>query len=156
MSIIKGTAFWASVQQPNTKFEPVWSIDVCNLDDAAKATLKNDGLEDKIKNKEDERGDFIQLKQKVHARDGSMFVQPKVIDSSKNEFTDLIGNGSTVAAKYATRDYDFAGNVGVTADLKAVQVIKLVPYEGKAPEEEEDDFESYEPSDVEDLPVATA
>ena len=32
MSVISGTAYWASIQSPNTKFEPHrWSINVGNL-----------------------------------------------------------------------------------------------------------------------------
>ena len=36
MSVISGTAYWASIQSPNTKFEPNWQIDVGNLDAANK------------------------------------------------------------------------------------------------------------------------
>jgi hypothetical protein len=43
MSIITGKAQWASVIQPNTKYEPVWCIDVCNLDAKSKKILKADG-----------------------------------------------------------------------------------------------------------------
>ena len=46
MSVISGTAYWASIQSPNTKFEPgTWSIDVGNLDAANKAIAEKDGLQ---------------------------------------------------------------------------------------------------------------
>ena len=45
-NIISGTAFWASVVAPNTTFDAdgVWEVNVCNLDDEAKATLEADGI----------------------------------------------------------------------------------------------------------------
>jgi len=144
MSIIQGTAFWASVTQPNTKFEPVWSIDVCNLSAQAKKTLKADGLSSKIKN-DPEKGDYITIKQKVHRRDGTEFEAPKVVDAMKRPFTALIGNGSTVAVKYSVRDWEYAGKSGVTADLKAVQVINLIPYG------DDEDFDVVSGGNLDDL-----
>tara|TARA_R110000765_G_scaffold110186_1_gene201507 strand:- start:19627 stop:20097 length:471 start_codon:yes stop_codon:yes gene_type:complete len=146
MSIIQGTAYWASVTQPNTTYEPVWSVDVGNLSAAAKKTLKADGLEDKIKNKDDEKGDFINIKQKVNKRDGSTFEPPKVVDGMKRPFDSLIGNGSEVAVKYTAREWEYNGKAGITADLKAVQVIKHIPYG------DGEDFDTVGGNDLNDIP----
>jgi|TARA_R110000787_G_scaffold4306_7_gene16679 hypothetical protein len=146
MSIIQGTAYWASVTQPNTTYEPVWSVDVGNLSAAAKKTLKADGLGDKIKNKDDEKGDFINIKQKVNKRDGSTFEPPKVVDGMKRPFASLIGNGSEVAVKYTAREWEYNGKAGITADLKAVQVIKHIPYG------DGEDFDTIGGNDLDDIP----
>jgi hypothetical protein len=148
MSIITGKAQWASVIQPNTKYEPVWCIDVCNLDAKAKKILKADGIAHKIKNVGDDRGDFIKITQKVDKRDGTKFDAPKVVDGMKRPFTQLIGNGSEVAVKYKARDWDHAGKSGITADLKAVQVLKHVPY---GDGEDFDIVESSTGGDVDDM-----
>ena len=51
MSVISGTAYWASITSPNTTFDAdgTWSIDVGNLDADNKALAEKDGLA--IKNK---------------------------------------------------------------------------------------------------------
>jgi hypothetical protein len=148
MSIITGKAQWASVIQPNTKYEHVWCIDVCNLDAKSKKILKADGIAHKIKNVGDDRGDFIKITQKVDKRDGTKFDAPKVVDGMKRPFTQLIGNGSEVAVKYKARDWEHGGKSGITADLKAVQVLKHVPY---GDGEDFDIVESSTGGDVDDM-----
>ena len=70
--VISGKAYWASIATPNTTFDPdgVWTVDVGNLDKAAIDQLKNDGLT--VKNKGDDRGDFVTIKRKVRRKDGQM------------------------------------------------------------------------------------
>ena len=148
MSIITGKAQWASVIQPNTKYEHVWCIDVCNLDAKSKKILKADGVADQIKNVGDDRGDFIKITQKVDKKDGTKFDAPKVVDGMKRPFTQLIGNGSEVAVKYKARDWEHAGKSGIKADLKAVQVLKHVPY---GDGEDFDIVESSTGGDVDDM-----
>ena len=65
MAVISGKAYWASVTNPNTTFDAdgVWTIDVGNLDKKAIAQLKDEGLT--IKNKGDDRGDFVSIKRIV-------------------------------------------------------------------------------------------
>ena len=72
MSVISGTAYWASITNPNTTFDSdgAWSVDICNLDEKSLTTVKNDGLS--LKNKGDERGDFVSIKRKVRRKDGSL------------------------------------------------------------------------------------
>jgi hypothetical protein len=148
MSIITGKAQWASVIQPNTKYEHAWCIDVCNLDAKSKKILKADGVADQIKNVGDDRGDFIKITQKVNKKDGTKFDAPKVVDGMKRPFTQLIGNGSEVAVKYKARDWEHAGKIGIKADLKAVQVLKHVPY---GDGEDFDIVESSTGGDVDDM-----
>ena len=129
MSVIKGNAYWASIVSPNTTYDSdgVWSIDVGNLDKKNIEIAKNDGLE--IKNKGDDRGDFVTVKRKVRRKDGSMNKAPEVKDAQKRTMINtLIGNGSEVNVLYSTYEWEFKGRSGVSADLRAIQVTNLVPY----------------------------
>jgi len=125
MTIITGKCYWAKVQAPDTAYEPQWSIDICVDDNNREAILK-DGLT--IKNKGDERGDFIQIRQKVSRRDGTENNPPIILDAQKNPMTKLIGNGSIVNVQYTPFEWSMNGKSGVSPLLKKVQVVNLVPY----------------------------
>jgi len=137
MSIISGDAYWAHVITPNTKFNPdgEWSIEVCNLDDTNKKIAKSDGLT--IKNKGDERGDFVTLKQYARTKDGT-FRPMSVKDAQRNLFPNdkRVGNGSKINASYYPKEYTQYGG-GVKGYLQGVQVVNLVEYNT-------DDFEVVE------------
>ena len=77
MTVITGKAYWAHVQNPNTSFEPEYSIDIC-VDDNNRAAIEADGLT--IKNKGDERGDFVHIRQRVARRDGTQNDAPIVVE----------------------------------------------------------------------------
>ena len=129
MSVLKGNAYWASIVSPNTTFDSdgVWSIDVGNLDKKNTDKAKADGLS--VKNKGDDRGDFVTVKRKVRRKDGNMNKAPEVVDAGKRAMSGtLIGNGSEVNVLYSTYDWEFKGRSGTSADLRAVQVTNLVPY----------------------------
>ena len=151
MSIISGEAYWAHVITPNTKFNPdgEWSIEVCNLDAKNKKIAEGDGLT--IKNKDDDWGDFVTLKQYARTKDGS----PRKIsvkDSQRNPFPNdkLIVNGSKVNVSYFPKEYTVYGG-GVKGYLNAVQVVDLVEYKT-------DDFDvvdGYTNQDVGEVPFAS-
>ena len=129
MSVISGTAYWAAITNPNTTFDSdgVWTVDVSNLDKKNLAVVKKDGLA--IKNKGDDRGDFVTVKRKVRRKDGGMNKAPEVVDAQKrNMIGTLIGNGSEVNVLYSTYEWEFKGRSGVSADLRAIQVTNLIPY----------------------------
>ena len=44
----------------------------------------------------------------------------------------LVGNGSKVNVLYTTYEWKYKGCSGVSADLKKIQVVDLVPYQGDA------------------------
>lgn len=126
---VEGTAYWASVVVPNTTFEPKWSIDLSIDDKTAEELAGIEGVT--IKNKDDERGNFISLKRNVEDRSGNEKKAPKIIDSQNNAWDDrLIGNGSRVCVKFHTYPYNYRGKSGYSAELDAVQVIDLVEYGG--------------------------
>ena len=153
--VISGTAYWASVITPNTKFDAdgVWTIDVGNLDDLNKKKAQKDGLT--IKNKGDEKEDFVTFKRKVRNAKGSLNRQPNVVDANKRLITDtMIGNGSKVNVLYEPFEWNFGGKTGVSADLRAVQVTELVPYST----EEDDAFDvvpdGFTSDEAEDIPFS--
>jgi hypothetical protein len=118
--VISGTAYWASVITPNTKFDAdgVWTIDVGNLDDLNKKKAQKDGLT--VKNKGDEKEDFVTIKRKVRNAKGSLNRQPNVVDANKRLVTEtMIGNGSKVNVLYEPFEWNFGGKTGVSADLRA-------------------------------------
>mgnify|MGYP003133611116 FL=1 len=153
--VMSGTAYWASVITPNTKFDAdgVWTIDVGNLDDLNKKKAQKDGLT--IKNKGDEKEDFVTFKRKVRNNKGNLNRQPNVVDANKRLITEtMIGNGSKVNVLYEPFEWNFGGKTGVSADLRAVQVTELVPYTT----EEDDAFDvvpdGFTSDEAEDIPFS--
>ena len=153
--VISGTAYWASVITPNTKFDTdgVWTIDVGNLDDLNKKKAQKDGLT--VKNKGDEKEDFVTIKRKVRNNKGNLNRQPNVVDATKRLITEtMIGNGSKVNVLYEPFEWNFGGKTGVSADLRAVQVTELVPYTT----EEDDAFDvvpdGFTSDEAEDIPFS--
>ena len=129
MSVIQGKAYWASVMRPNTTFDSdgVWTVDV-SLDAKNKKLAEGDKLT--IKNKGDDRGDYVTVRRNVRRKDGSFNKAPQVMDSQKRVMKEtLIGNGSEVSVLYTTYDWEFKGRSGTNADLRAIQVKNLVPYQ---------------------------
>lgn len=120
---------WASVLEPNTKFEHRWEIDAI-LSDAQAAALLDQG----VTVKEDEGIKTHRFKRKCSGtkKDGGTYSldPPKVVDAHKVPFTKLIGNGSLVNIQYTVRSGEMMGNAYTKADLVAVQVLELVEYGG--------------------------
>lgn len=149
MTVVKGKAYWASVQQPNTTYEPEWAIDVL-VDDSNRAAFEADGVP--IKNKDDERGDFVHIRQRTARRDGTQNEAPSVVDAQKQPFTGLIGNGSVVNVMYTPFAWEMNGKSGVSPLLKKVQVVDLVEYKAGEDFDVEDGFTAPEaPSANEEL-----
>ena len=81
-----------------------------------------------IRDKSDDRGEFITLKRKVQGKNGDR-PAPKVVDSQNNLWDKkLIGNGSVITVKALPYEWHYAGKSGISADLAAVQVVELVEY----------------------------
>ena len=134
MGVINGTAYWASVTTPNTTFneDGEWKIDVCNLSEESVDMLIQDGLEERIKNKDDDRGAFITFKRQVkNKKTGITNTAPDLMDAQKRPmFNTLVGNGSIVNVLYKPFDWSFQKSKGRSASLEAVQVVDLVEYGG--------------------------
>ena len=126
---ITGKCHYASITEPNTKFDPVWSIQV-EVNDDNREVVEKSGI--KVSNKGDERGDFVTIKRKVHRKDGSQRNAPLVMDSQNNRWNNdkKIANGSTVNVKAIPYEWDYAGKSGISADLAAVQIVDFIEYSG--------------------------
>ena len=126
---ITGKCHYASITEPNTKFDPVWSIQV-EINDDNREVVEKSGL--KVANKGDERGDFVTIKRKVHRKDGTERNAPLVMDSQNNRWNNekKIANGSTVNVKAIPYEWDYAGKSGISADLAAVQIVDFIEYSG--------------------------
>ena len=123
---VTGKCHYASLVEPNTKFEPVWSIQV-EVNDDNRSIIEEAELS--IANKGDDRGDFVTIKRKVLRKDGTQRQGPVVKDSQNNNWDGkLIANGSTVNVKAIPFDWSYAGKSGVSADLAAVQIIDFIEY----------------------------
>ena len=123
---ITGKCHYASIIEPNTKFDLVWSIQI-EVDDNNRSVIEGANL--RITNKGDDRGDYVTIKRKVMRKDGSERKAPIVKDSQNNLWDDkLIANGSLVNVKAIPYEWDYAGKSGVSADLAAVQVVDFIEY----------------------------
>ena len=126
---LTGKCYYAqNVATPCTKFaKDFWSIDLL-VDDDNRGEIEAAGLN--IRNRDDERGDYITIKTNTVSYKGEPNEPPTVKDSQNDLLGDVpIGNGSLVIVKTTPFPYPDQGNgAGVTALLKAVQVVELVPY----------------------------
>lgn len=135
MAYIKGYALWASVQEPNTTFDPAWKIELVISEEDASA-LKKQGFNVKnasqVKGAE-EFGEFVvSFKQPCTSKStGEPNPAPVVVDKDAKPFTDLVGNGSFVNVEYFPSAWSFAGKKGTKGYLRGVQVIHHVPYQSE-------------------------
>ncbi len=118
--VLRGEAYWANVRKPNNLSGKL-QMDLGNMDKPSMKLVKQAGI--KLKNKGDEKGDFITLK-------GSPEYPPRVIDSQGNVLPEpvTIGNGSKVKVPFNTYDWKFNGQEGTNVGLNTVMVIKMVEY----------------------------
>ena len=123
MAVVEGTAYWASIKTPNTKFEPVYTVNLVVDEDTA-----NDFASRGHKIKQMDEGPSIIIKRKVNGPNGMVRVAPRLLDVDKNEVNYAVGNGSKIRVQYneyeGTNQYgDYKG-----LDLQAIQVLDLIEY----------------------------
>lgn len=139
--VLTGVAYWASVQEPNVKFEPVYRIDLAISDEDAEM-IRNESKKispkgRQISIKKDERGNVFTIKKKAYKKDGTPNMKPKVVDRSKKPFDQLIGNGSVVDVSFKLFEYT-KPTKGVSTELQAIRVREHVPYNDGGVSEFED------------------
>lgn len=123
---------WASVQKPNTQFEPAWEVQaILTKEQAAElqaAAKKVNPKGIKIK-KEDDGTLYFRFKRSVARKDGNGNNEPPtVVDAHKEPFTKMIGNGSICNIKYSLIPWNNKFGSGVTTDFKGIQVVEWVEY----------------------------
>lgn len=143
MPVLTGTAYWASINEPNTKYEPTYSINLVVDKDTAKEFSKKG-----YKVKEMEEGPAIIIKRKVNGPRGLVREAPKLYDRLKNEIKVSVGNGSKVKVQYKEWESERNGEHYQGLDLMAVQVLDLVEYRAAAG----DEFGVEESDDDSDVP----
>tara|TARA_R110000765_G_scaffold141511_1_gene242459 strand:+ start:1136 stop:1567 length:432 start_codon:yes stop_codon:yes gene_type:complete len=121
--VVEGIANWASITQPNTRFEPKYCIDVVLEDDKANE-LKELGFT--IKDKEG--GPTITLTRKVNGPRGTVREAPALMDAQKAPLNCLVGNGSKVKVQGRPWEMNRNGQDFKGLELQAVQVLDLVHY----------------------------
>lgn len=127
MAVVEGKAYWASVTTPNTKFEPVYSVNLVIDEDVAKQ-FSSKGYTVK----QMQEGPAIVLKRKVTNKKGQKNPLPKLLDVNQQPIDILVGNGSDVKVQY--REWESTNSYGTFKglDFQAMQVLNLVPYGGDA------------------------
>jgi hypothetical protein len=136
MPVLKGTAYWASVTTPNTKYEPVYTVNLVPEDESLADDFKSRGYS--IKEVEGHKA--IVIKRKVNGPNGMVREAPRLVDSSKNPLDCMVGNGSEVKVQY--KEWETTNKYGTFKglDFQALQVLKLV--EMGAPDGAEFDAET--------------
>jgi len=127
MAVITGKAMWASVQEPNTTFEPMWTIDLIINEKQAKMFSAGGH---KVKTNAETGELSVKFKRKVTTAKGKGNRPPVVVDMHRNPFDVLIGNGSEVNVQYREFEWNYAGKSGKGLDLQGVQVVSLKEFEG--------------------------
>jgi len=129
MAIEEGLAYWASVTTPNTRYEPVYQVNlIVDQDVAEKYRAEGCTIRDM------EEGPALVIKRKVNGPNGMIRQAPKLFDVEKKPLDELIGNGSKVKIQFNPYDWEYAGKTGRSLDFQAMQVLELVEYEGRTPD----------------------
>ena len=95
MATETGLAWWASVKTPNTKFEPVYQVNLIVDRDTAEK-YKAEGCT--IRGMEE--GPALVIKRKVNGPNGMIRNAPKLLDQDGNDIDVLVGNGSKVKVQF--------------------------------------------------------
>ena len=135
MAIQEGIAYWASVTTPNTKYEPVYTVDLVVEDSVADDFISRGFKVKDIELGDEKVGRAVTIKRKVNGPNGMVRNPPKLVDENKLPIDVLVGNGSRVRVQYnewetSNKFGDFKG-----LDFQAMQVIDLISYKSADGEE---------------------
>ena len=138
MAILNGIAKWASITTPNTKFEPVYTVDLI-----VDQEIADDFASRGHKVKQHDEGPALVIKRKVNGPNGTTRPAPRLLNTDKQEINVAVGNGSKVRVQF--NEYSGEGKFGPYQglDLQAVQVTDLVEYKSADGEELLSDGEEF-------------
>mgnify|MGYP003120230731 FL=1 len=138
MAILNGIAKWASITTPNTKFEPVYTVDLI-----VDQEIADDFAARGHKVKQHDEGPALVIKRKVNGPNGMTRPAPRLLNADKQEINVAVGNGSKVRVQF--NEYSGEGKYGPYQglDLQAVQVTDLVEYKSADGEELLSDGEEF-------------
>ena len=136
--IIDGTAYWASINTPNTTFEPVFTVNLVVSQDVA-----DDFASKGHTVKQMDEGPALIIKRKVNGPNGMVRNAPRLLDQNKQDVNLAVGNGSKVRVQCNEYEWEYAGKEGKSLDLQAVQIIDLVEYKAEDGSEFFDEGEEF-------------
>ena len=137
MPVIDGVAYWASITQPNTTYEPKYTVNlVVDEDTADSFRSKGYTVLDK------DEGPTIVIKRKVNGPNGMVREAPVLMDRSKKPLDCQVGNGSKIRVQYRPWEVTRQGQLYKGLELQKVQVVDLVPFG------DQDEFDIIEEEDV--------
>ena len=143
MAVLEGTAYWAFVTTPNTKYDPVYSVNLV-VDNETASDFEDRGFTVK----QMEEGPAIIIKRKVNGPKGMVRKAPKLIGRNLEPLTVNVGNGSKVKVKYKEWESTWNGRNFKGLDFIKMQVIDLVEYQS---DDDEDELTAIEEEELEDL-----
>ena len=143
MAVLEGTAYCAFVTTPNTKFDPVYSVNLV-VDNETASDFEDRGFTVK----QMEEGPAIIIKRKVNGPKGMVRDAPKLIGRNLEPLTVNVGNGSKVKVKYKEWESTWNGRNFKGLDFIKMQVIDLVEYQS---DDDEDELTAIEEEELEDL-----
>lgn len=139
--VINGTGYYCKVLgKPANGYKnqyKEWSFDLAITDETRKALI-NAGMDSSfVKNKGDDRGDFITFKRREFRKDGTAAKPFEVVDRKQQPWdqTSLIGNGSKLNVKIALNEQP--ERKGLKPGAIKIQIVEHVPYEGRAGDDED-------------------
>ncbi len=123
MAILEGEGHWCSILTPNTKYEPVYTVNLVIDEETA-----NDFASRGHKVKQMDEGPALIIKRKVNGPKGMIRPAPRLLGLNKESLDVAVGNGSKIRVQY--NEYSGTGQYGpyTGLDLQAVQVVDLIPY----------------------------
>ena len=143
MAVLEGTAYWAFVTTPNTKYDPVYSVNLV-VDNETASDFEDRGFTIK----QMEEGPAIIIKRKVNGPKGMVRKAPKLIGRNLEPLTVNVGNGSRVKVKYKEWESTWNGRNFKGLDFIKMQVIDLVEYQS---DDDDDELTAIEEEELEDL-----
>ncbi len=143
MAVLEGTAYWAFVTTPNTKYDPVYSVNLV-VDNETASDFEDRGFTIK----QMEEGPAIIIKRKVNGPKGMVRDAPKLIGRNLEPLTVNVGNGSRVKVKYKEWESTWNGRNFKGLDFIKMQVIDLVEYQS---DDDDDELTAIEEEELEDL-----
>ena len=123
MAVLEGTAYWAFVKTPNTKFEPTYSVNLV-VDNETASDFEDRGFTVK----QMDEGPAVVIKRKVNGPNGMIRKAPDLIGRNLEELDVNVGNGSKVRVKYKEGESTWNGRQFKGLDFVKMQVIDLVEY----------------------------
>lgn len=145
--ITQGKAHWAKiVGKPHPGYDKTkkeWSMDLEVDDEAIKKIIEAGIPKSKIKESEDGSYKYISFKRNAVKSDGEDSKPIRIVDAKKAAWDGktLIGNGSVVNVSWLVNETEYNGKKFKKPGILAVQVVELVPYEGRGGD---DDFPEYD------------